>query len=272
MGDPTDSFVALFDLERIDKNLFRAPALGEGGRRLFGGHVASQALRAAAGTVDAEQDVNSLHAYFLRPGRYGTPVVYTVDRIRDGSSFSTRRVVATQDGEAILNLDASFHIEEDGDEYQVPSPVGHLPDPESLPREPDRQGPHQRFVDRRPVTVPDAPDTTRARWVRSKETLPDDPVVHACAITYLSDSGPVGAARRAIGGPEDGSWRASMMTASLDHCLWFHRPVRADDWLLYRLEPMVAGRARGLSRGEVWTQGGELAVTITQEALLRWRR
>lgn len=267
-----DSLVALFDLEQIDKNLFRGPHPGEGGFRLFGGQVASQALRAAATTVVPEQLVNSLHAYFLRPGRFGTPVVFSVDRIRDGGSFSTRRVVATQDGEAILNLDASFHAIEDGGVFEPTSPVDTVDPPESLPRDPNRRGPHQRYIDYRSVDVPGDPDEARSRWVRTVEDLPDDPVLHACAITYLSDSGPVGTAGRAVGGPDETKWRPSMMTASLDHSLWFHRPARADDWLLYRLEPQVCFGARGLTRGQLWTKAGEAAVTVSQEALLRWRK
>jgi acyl-CoA thioesterase II len=266
------SLVAMLDLERVDRDIFRGPNPGDGGRRLFGGQVASQALRAAASTVEPEHHVNSLHAYFLRPGVYGTPVVYTVDRIRDGRSFSTRRVVALQDGEAILNLDASFHAEEEGGEFQLTSPLDDVPGPESLTRDVNRRGPHQRPVDSRSIELPGDPDESRTRWVKTLGELPDDPILHACAITYMSDSGPVGVARRAIGGPEDGGWRATMMTASLDHCLWFHRRVRADEWLFYRLEAVVCGRGRGLSRGQMWTPAGDVAVTVTQEALLRWRR
>jgi acyl-CoA thioesterase II len=272
MGEPPGSFVQMLDLEVIDKNLFRAHNRSEGGRRLFGGQVASQALRAAAATVEADHHVNSLHAYFLRPGRYGIPTVFTVDRIRDGSSFTTRRVVASQDGEAILNLDASFHGEEEGGEYEPPSPIGRAPAPHSTDRDERRRASHHRFLDSRSVDVEGESPIARSRWIRLVEDLPDDPVVHACAMTFFSDTGPLGATRRAIGGTEGDGWEGSMMTASLDHCLWFHQPARADEWLLYRLEALVAGRARGLARGEIWTSDGRLAASITQEGLLRWRR
>ncbi|MFP3906597.1 MAG: acyl-CoA thioesterase [Acidimicrobiales bacterium] len=272
MAGTTDDLTAVLDLERIDRDLFRGPDPGEREGRLFGGQVASQALRAAGATVEAEHQVNSLHAYFLRPGRFGTPVVFTVDRIRDGSSFTTRRVVATQHGEAVLNLDASFHVDEDGGVFQPQSPLAEVPDPDSVAPDRSRRGSHHRHLDSRPVEVPGDSDEARSRWVRIVDPMPDDPLVHACAITFLSDTGPLGAARRAIGGPEGDAWRESMMTASLDHCIWFHQPARADDWLFYRLEPVVVGRARGLSRGQIWTRDGVLAATVTQEALLRWRR
>jgi acyl-CoA thioesterase II len=271
MGDAPGSFVEMLDLEVIDKNLFRAHNAGEGGRRLFGGQVASQALRAAANTVEVEHQVNSLHAYFLRPGRYGVPIVFSVDRIRDGSSFTTRRVVASQDGEAILNLDASFHGVEEGGEYAPPSPLGGAPRPDSVERDERRRASHHRFLDSRSVDVEGDSPTARSRWIRLVDDLPDDPVVHACAITFFSDTGPLGATRRAVGAAEGDGWEARMMTASLDHCVWFHRPVRADQWLLYRLDPLVVGGARGLARGEIWTVDGRLAVSITQEGLLRWR-
>lgn len=272
MGDPPSPFAALLDLEVIDKDLFRARNPGEGARRVFGGQVASQALKAAASTVDAAHHVNSLHAYFLRPGTYGIPIVFTVDRIRDGASFSTRRVVATQGGEAILNLDASFHGEEEGSEWQPPSPVQGAPRPDEVPADVKRRGPHHLLLDSRRTTLPDQPDTVRARWIRIAEPLPDDPVVHACGITYFSDTGPLGAARGMVGAAEGDGWEGSMMTVSLDHCVWFHRRARADDFLLYRLEPLVSGSARGLVRGEIWSADDELVASITQEGLLRWRR
>lgn len=273
MADTTDDRTDLFALERIDRDLFRAPATADREGRLFGGQVASQALRAAATTVDADHHVNSLHTYFLRPGRYGIPIVFSVDRIRDGSSFSTRRVVASQDGEAILNLDASFHGEEEGGEFQpFASPVEGAPPPESVESDQRRRAPHHGYLDSRSIeTAGDSP-TARSRWIRWAHDLPDDPVVHACAITFFSDTGPLGTTRRAVGGEAGDGWEGQMMTASLDHCVWFHRPVRADEWLLYRLDPLVAGRARGLARGEIWTRDGHLAASITQEGLLRWRR
>lgn len=270
--DPSP-LVALFDLEPIDRDIFRGPNPGEGDGRLFGGQVASQALRAAAATIEADHAVNSLHTYFLRPGRFGTPVVFTVDRIRDGRSFSTRRVVAVQQGEAILNLDASFHAHEEGGTYQGPSPLEVVPPPDELTRDVDRRGPHQRPIDSRSFRPVDSGPGTRARWARTADPLPDDPILHACAITYFSDSGPVGASRLALGVDDDApDERRRYMTASLDHCLWFHRPVRADEWLYYRLDAVAAGASRGLARGGMWTSDGQLAVSVAQEALLRPRR
>ncbi|MBK5222279.1 MAG: thioesterase family protein [Acidimicrobiia bacterium] len=264
--------LALLDLTKVDRDIFQTPNPGDGAGRLFGGQVASQALRAAANTVTASHAVNSLHAYFLRPGRFGLPVTYLVDRIRDGSSFTTRRVVALQDGEAILNLDASFHADEPGDEFQLESPVDAMPPPDGLERDTDHFGPHRRPIDHREVE-PSPARSTRAMWIRTSEALGDDPVLHACVITYLSDSGPVSAARRAIGrGGRRGGWGGDLMTASLDHTLWFHQPARADEWLLYELQAVACGRARGLTRGAMWTQDGRLAVSVTQEALLRPRR
>ena len=261
-GDGIDQLVDLLDLEPIDRDIYRGRNPGQGGGRVFGGQVASQALRAAAATVVPEHRVNSLHAYFLRPGRFGMPIVYTVDRIRDGKSFTTRRVVALQQGEAILNLDASFHKDERGGEYQLPAPVADAPDPETLPR--NGMGHHRRPTDLRDISPTVSPLATRAHWVKADGTLPDDPVLHACVLTYFSDSGPVGAARRPLG-----DWETRMMTASLDHCVWFHHPVRADEWLLYELEAVACAGARGLARGEMWTRDGLLAVTVSQEALLR---
>ena len=265
-----DRLLHLLDLEAIDRDIYRGANPGEGGGRVFGGQVASQALKAAANTVEVDHRVNSLHAYFLRPGRFGMPIVYTVDRIRDGSSFTTRRVVAVQQGEAIFNLDASFHKDEPGGEYQLPSPIERAPAPESLTRESHRWArAHRRPTDVRDVEPPpSAPLATRAHWMRVDGDLPDDPVIHACVLTYMSDSGPVGAARRPL--RASGDWDA-MMTASLDHCLWFHRAARADEWLFYELEAVACTNARGLARGEIWTRDGLLAVTVAQEALLRPR-
>jgi acyl-CoA thioesterase II len=267
VSDGLDRLLALLDLETIDRNLYRGanPAMGNGGGRVFGGQVASQALMAASNTVDVEHRVNSLHAYFLRPGRPGMPIIYSIDRIRDGKSFTTRRVVALQDGEAIFNLDASFHKEEPGGEFELPAPLDGVPPPESLPlHEHGFGGMHRRPIETRELPSGPRPTSTRAMWVRADGKLPDDFALHACVLTYLSDSGPVGAARRPLLGQFD-HW----MSASLDHTMWFHRPVRADEWLLYDLEAVACSNARGLARGTLYTQDGHLGVSITQEALIR---
>jgi acyl-CoA thioesterase-2 len=265
---PVHYLLGLLELDRIDRDIFRGPNQGEGSRRVFGGQVAAQALRAAGATIEADHRVNSLHAYFLRPGRYGIPITYLVDRIRDGTSFTTRRVVALQEGEAILNLDASFHRDEPGDEYSQPSVVD-LADPPATSPAFEADGPfsglHRRPFDMREVLVRTSPEPARALWVRTSDRLPDDPEIHACVITFLSDMGPVGAVRRSVGGWPFGRG----MSASLDHCLWFHRPARADEWLLYRLDSVAAAGARGVAKGEIWTADGTLAVTVMQEALVR---
>jgi acyl-CoA thioesterase-2 len=220
--------------------------------------VAAQALRSAGLTVPSDLAVNSLHAYFLRPGKPGQPILYSVDRIRDGRSFVTRRVVALQDGEAILNLDASFHRHEPGPEYQIPERVD-VPEPETL-RTSRRERHHGRPIDMR--EVPSPAGFTR-RWIRADGDLPEDPALHACILTYASDMGAVSAASGPV------SPATKMMSASLDHSMWFHRPMRADDWVFYELEAVVAARARGLARGGMSTHGGVLGVTVNQEALLR---
>jgi len=267
---------AMFDLAPTDKDIFRAvprrpPRLGPPGwaavgpPRLFGGQVASQALSAAVRTVDAAHGVNSLHAYFLRPGRYDLPIDYVVDRIRDGTSFTTRRVVALQGGDAILNLDASFHRDEPGEETQPPSPVDRAgtPDEGDDPAEPPwaRGRPLEMSMAR------GAPPGVRSVWVRVPGRLPDDPMLHAAMLTFLSDMGPVGVVSGALASP-----RQSRMMASLDHCMWFHHPARADEWLLYELEPVAGAHARGVARGSLWTRDGRLAVSLVQEVLARPRR
>jgi len=262
---------ALFDLHPVDVDTYRhVPHRPAGGRfmgpgRLFGGQIASQALYAAAGTVKAEHRVNSLHAYFLRPGRYDVPVDYAVDRIRDGSSFTTRRVVALQEGDAILNLDASFHVDEPGEEHQPTSPAERAGAPEEGGEAPEPPwGRMGRPVERRAARS--ASPGGRSVWVRVPTRLADDPVLHACMITFLSDMGPVGVVSGSLTLP-----REARMMASLDHCMWFHHPARADEWLLYELEPVATARARGVARGTLWTREGVLAASLVQEVLARPR-
>jgi acyl-CoA thioesterase-2 len=271
MSEGLDRLLSLLDLEVIDRNLYRGANPATGGGRVFGGQVASQALMAASKTVEVEHRVNSLHAYFLRPGRPAKPILYSIDRIRDGSSFTTRRVVAQQEGEAIFNLDASFHREEPGLEFELPAPLDGVPSPDTLARS-QHHGPHHGPIDSRELPSLPTERSTRAMWVRADGALPDDFALHACVLTYVSDSGPVGAARRPLvpDGPKTG-WgpQSGMMSASLDHTMWFHRSVRADEWLLYDLEAVACGNARGLARGTMYTADGHLAVSITQEALLR---
>lgn len=276
-GDDAGARVeALFDLDPVEPDTYRSvprrPArtgppgwAAMGPPRLFGGQVASQALCAAARTVRPDHAVNSLHAYFLRPGRYDLPVDYAVDRIRDGRSFTTRRVVAVQDGDAILNLDASFHRDEPGEEAQPPSPVPGAGAPEEGDDPEEPPWARGRPIDMRMARG--APPGVRRVWVRVPAKLPDDPVLHAAMITFLSDMGPVGVVSGSLTLP-----RQSRMMASLDHCMWFHHPARADEWLLYELEAVAGAHARGVARGSLWTLDGRLVVSLVQEVLARPRR
>jgi acyl-CoA thioesterase II len=278
-GNPIREVLAALEVrpDPAGGDVFVGDPSGEGGARVFGGQVVAQALRAAAATVEVAHLVNSLHAYFVRPGRYNEPIRYAVDRVRDGRSFTTRRVAALQGGEVILDLHASFHAAEPGRSFQPPSPVGEVVPPdagETMPRPPWAR---RRPLDMRWAASPDP--ATRGVWVRAPTRLPDDPTVHACLVAFLSDMGPVGVVRAAV--DEDdrrpGPWRGfpspdgrqTMMMASLDHCMWFHRPVRADEWLLYELSPVAAAGARGVARGAIWTASGDLGVTLVQEVLAR---
>jgi acyl-CoA thioesterase-2 len=268
-----DHLLGLLDLEKIDRNLYRGANPDSGGRmrRVFGGQVASQALMAATNTVEVQHRVNSLHAYFLRPGRPELPITYSIDRIRDGSSFTTRRVVASQDGEAIFNLDASFHRAEPGLEFELPAPLDHLPAPEDVPRsQRGNEISHRRAIDAREFRDPrPKPTSTRSMWMRTDGDLPADPSLHACVLVFMSDSGPVGAARRPLLPDAHEGPDRRMMAASLDHTMWFHRPVEADRWMLYDLEAVAASNARGLARGTIYTHEGHTVASVTQEVLLR---
>ncbi len=280
MQPAVDDLVALLDLEAIEVNIFRGLSPGEARQRVFGGQVAGQALVAAARTVDAEFAVNSLHAYFLRPGDTSVPILYEVDRIREGSSFTTRRVVAIQHGRAIFNLSASFQRPEEGLEHQHPIPEG-LPTPEALPDFQERMEPFKemlgkeydrdRAIDIRPCEW--LPGDRRRElppyqnvWFRADGRLPDDPVLHACVLTYASDMTLLDTSTlpHAVGALEE-----NFFMASLDHAMWFHRPFRADEWLLYAQDSPNASRARGLARGLIFTRSGELAVSVVQEGLIR---
>ncbi|MCW2884064.1 MAG: acyl-CoA thioesterase [Streptosporangiaceae bacterium] len=278
----------ILDLERLGAGLFRGRSGWGSSTRVFGGEVAGQALMAAGRTVPDQRRVHSLHAYFLRPGDSSEPIDYQVDPIRDGGSFTTRRTVALQRGEPIFHLSASFHMEEDGYDHQVP----HLdaPPPEDLP-------PAE-------VTIAEADEATRAWfaaglgnfpfdlrfaeelpriatmrgeagapahrfWFRSAERLPDTPLLHDCALTYASDILLLASAlpphRTVIGSP-------GLQFASLDHAVWTHARFRADDWLFYQQEGAWAGGARALCRGSLFDRSGRLVASVMQEGLIRPRR
>jgi acyl-CoA thioesterase-2 len=278
-----DQLVRLLDLEQIELAIFRGDSPDTPSQRVYGGQVAGQALVAAGRTVPADRPVHSLHAYFLRPGDPGIPIVYEVDRIRDGRTFTTRRVVAIQHGRAIFNLAASFHAPEDGVEHQVAMPD--VPDPEDLPTWHERLEPwaeqlgswyrRPRPIDVRYVSDPPwaardrAPRAPRSLvWLRTDGRLPDDPLVHVCALTYASDMTLLDALLRAHGL----AWGDGRVSgASLDHAMWFHRPFRADEWLLYDTEAPSARGARGLAQGRLYRRDGALAASVVQEGLLRLR-
>ena len=266
MDEAIERFLALLDLEPIGEDRFTAITPGEGPPRLFGGQVAAQSLRAATLTVPADRMPHSLHAYFIRPGRPGSPLELAVERARDGRSFTTRRVSAVQEGEPIFVLDASFQIDEDGEDWQ-PSMRDDLPSPDEID---SPENPMNRFSSLSPFEIRPAGGSNpmgfpvHPFWVRAKGRLPDDPHLHACAITFLSDMGVVGSA------PRPGTDRTrGFMGASLDHAVWLHRPARADEWLLFDVYPVRNAGARGLAHGTMHTQDGVLVASIAQEALLR---
>lgn len=236
------------------------------GPHVFGGQLVAQALRAAALTVDATREVHSLHASFVRAGAGGESIRYEVDRTRDGSSFTNRRVTARQSKGVVLVLTADFHADEPGVEYEAPATEG-VPGPDGL--EPGRyDNPLVESRDVPPGSAPSAPPHARHAWFRCTSPFGDDPAEHAQAIAFLSDFGMTRAAREPHAHLADDARRQSV---SLDHSVWFHRPVRADQWLLSELVPISTGRGRGLAIGTLRTQDGTLAVSYAQEVLLRER-
>lgn len=275
-----DRLIALLDLEKIEENIYRGVSPDSSPTRVFGGQVAGQALVAAGRTVPQERTVHSLHAYFIRGGDPRVPIVYEVDRIRDGRSFTTRRVVAVQHGQAIFSLSASFQKEEPGVEHAEPMPT--VPGPESLPTVAERLTGyseqlavrrHPRPIDIRYINEP--PWVTRetgerpARnqvWMRADGTLPDTRLLHVCVLTYASDMTLLDSvlARHGVYWDVD-----RVLGASLDHALWFHRPFRADEWMLYDTASPTASGARGLATGRFFSQDGRHIATVVQEGLLR---
>ena len=278
MSESLEFLVNLLDIETIEVNTFRGEHPAEERQRTFGGQVAAQALMAAGRTVEGAK-VHSLHSYFLRPGDPRIPILYEVDRIRDGKSFTTRRVVAIQHGRAIYNMQASVHNEEISLDHQVEMPK--VAGPETikpmLERIKDggfevdewfkRQHPiDQRYVGELPWSPKRLLEPHQQIWIKADGTLPNDPLLHACVITYASDM----SLMDAILIPHQIRWDdGTFMGASLDHCMWFHRELRADEWMLYDMESPIAHGGRGLARGFLFNQAGELQVSMVQEGLTR---
>jgi acyl-CoA thioesterase-2 len=286
MSSAVQDLLAILDLERLEVNLFRGRSPQVGWQRVFGGQVIGQALVAACHTVDvAGRPPHSLHAYFLLGGDPKVPIIYEVDRIRDGKSFTTRRVVAIQHGEAIFTMAVSFHGDEPGMSHQAPMPD--VPAPEQLPDEahikarvlplmPDavrRYYERERPIEWRPVELDRylGKKIENGRfhvWIRATGRLPDEPAIHQCVLAYASDMLLLDSALIPHGRTV---FEKTLMAASLDHALWFHRPFRADDWLLYAHDSPNLSGSRGFSRGLIFARDGTLVASVAQEGLLRER-
>jgi acyl-CoA thioesterase-2 len=286
MSKALDQVLDLLDLEQIEVDIFRGRSPeGERRQRVFGGQVAGQALVAAGRTVPEDRPVHSLHAYFIRPGDPTVPLIYLVERVRDGRSFTTRRVTTIQHGKTIFTLSASFHRDEPGVEHADPMPD--VPPPDAIATTAERMeklfGPSVReWYDGNPIDIrhigplsfeaerdPSLRTTRSMVWLRVDGDLPDDPLLHVCLMTYASDMTLLDSVLLAHGL----SWADGRTTgASLDHAMWFHGPFRADRWLLYAQDSPVARGSRGLARGEVYTSDGNLVVSVVQEGLVRTSR
>ncbi|MEL7548200.1 MAG: acyl-CoA thioesterase II [Pseudomonadota bacterium] len=285
MSDPVGDLLHLMDLERLEVDLFRGQSPeNETNQRVFGGQVIAQSLVAAYRTVDTEQRTcHSMHAYFLRPGDPNIPIIYEVDRSRDGGSFTTRRVIAVQHGKQIFNLAASFHKQEDGWHHQHDMPPA--PEPDTLDDriewrekfalklpEPYRH----HFLRPRPIEIreiepldplkPGVADDHHANWFRVARPIDEEPWLHHCLMAYATDMALLGTGNR----PHGVSWMTGeLMSASLDHAIWFHAPLRFDDWHLYVMDSPYAGGARSFNRGSIFSKTGELVASVAQEGLMR---
>jgi len=284
MSEALKNLIDLLDLEVLESDLFRGRSPKESRQRVFGGHVIGQALVAATRTVEDRQP-HSLHAYFLRPGDPRVPIIYDVDCIRDGRSFTTRRVVAHQHGRAIYTMEVSFQVPETGLEYQLALPD--VPPPEDLPPEAERRAAvvdrlpekirswylHDRAIETRPIDPPDpmephAMPPVRRYWVKTRAPLPDDPQLHQCVLAYASDM----TLLETCLAPHGITWySANMQSASLDHAMWFHRPFRADEWLLFDQQTPSSSAARGFNFGNIYRRDGALVASMAQEGLIRQR-
>jgi acyl-CoA thioesterase-2 len=280
-----EELLKLLKLEKIEENLFRGRSQDLGFGAVFGGQVLGQALSAAYQTVPEGRRAHSLHGYFLRSGEAQKPIVYNVDCIRDGRSFTTRRVVALQKGRAIFNMAASFQVAEGGFDHQssvpqVPGPQGLTPELELAMRIADRipESIRGKILCKKPIEIrpvnpvnpfaPEKRDPQRFVWFKAIDKLPDDPMVHQYLLAYASDFSLVGTSLYPHG---HSFWEPQMQVASLDHAMWLHRDFRMDDWLLYAMESPNAFGARGLNNGRIYTRAGKLVASVTQEGLIRLR-
>ncbi|MDQ0317990.1 acyl-CoA thioesterase-2 [Pararhizobium capsulatum DSM 1112] len=280
---PMDVLLKTLDLEKLEENLFRGLSPQVGWQRVFGGQVIGQALVAAQRTVDEGRYVHSLHAYFMRPGDPSVPIIYEVDRIRDGSSFATRNVIAIQHGKAIFSMSASFQYDEGGFDHQVAMPD--VKQPEQLLGEqeikakflvnaPDairRYWERPRPIEIRPVSLShyfsrDKLDPSQNVWVKTVGSVPDERHIQAAVLAYISDMTLLDTALYAHG---TYVFDRNLQVASLDHSMWFHRPCRMDDWLLYTQDSPSASGARGMTRGGLFDRAGALIASVAQEGLIR---
>jgi acyl-CoA thioesterase-2 len=285
MSQVLDDLVALLSLEPIEENLFRGVSQDLGFRQLFGGQVLGQCVSAASKTVEEARHVHSLHGYFLRPGDASLPVVYQVDRVRDGGSFSTRRVTAIQKGKPIFTCSASFQFDEEGFGHQLPMPE--VPGPENFQSEtelarliadkiPERmrdRATSAKPIEIRPVTRINPFDAKPCEpvkyvWFRADGNLPDEPQLHKYLLAYASDFNLLTTSMQPHG---VSVYQKFMQVASLDHALWIHANLRMDDWLLYAMDSPWAGNARGFSRGSIFNRAGQLVASVAQEGLTRVR-
>ncbi len=287
MTSELENLLSTLDLEAIEQNLYRGNSPQVGWQRVFGGQVIGQALVAALRTVEKDRTAHSLHGYFIRPGDPSIPIIYEVDRYRDGKSFTTRRVVAIQHGQPIFSMAASFHLAEDGFNHQIDMPDVPLPDdlpsekellarfenlmPESMKHYFGRARP----IELRPTNPEHYLNPTKGRkpiqnvWIRATQKLPDDPALHQCVLAYASDMTLLDTALVPHG---KNLFDPNLMMASLDHALWFHRSFKADDWLLYAQDSPSASGALGFNRGSIFTKEGLLVASVTQEGLVRKKR
>lgn len=284
MSQAVADLLSILDLEPLEHNLFRGQSPKSGWQRVFGGQVIGQALVAASRTVEGRHP-HSLHGYFMLPGDPKVPIIYEVDRIRDGRSFTTRRVVAIQHGQAIFSMSASYQVDESGFDHQAPMPK--VPGPDELPTEEEVKAdllPHmpepmrtyyerERPIEMRPVEIKRYMSRERMEpqfhvWIRTTGRLPDIPAIHQCVLAYASDMTLLDTSMVPHGRTV---FEPTIQAASLDHALWFHRPFRADEWLLYAQDTPNASGARGFSRGLIFKQDGTLVASVAQEGLIRDR-